>query len=392
MKPKQGGSYQSSSTTASSSYGANGLRKSKSVGGKTTGFVWDRGNVAAEISGSTITNMYNYGPDGLTEREKSNGEISIYLKNAHGDVTGVSDEYGIPEERYQFDAFGNTQTETEPAPLGYCGEYRDAESGLIYLRNRYYDTETGRFITEDPVKDGTNWYVYAANNPLMFVDPWGLLDVPNNGAESFSSMIAILSKIISYKVDYQNEAMQRNPDRQYLSELSNGAQQMRNMIDVEQIRSYSPQLAQLVEDNVLNTEGGGSIEQVPAVLAIYIEARQQLFQSEDERYYIGSELIPESKVNNTYEYYLNDGNSTVFIAGNAGSKEFNTFIDDRDIGAALAQRMLVNGYYRTSNEFEYIGWDIYGNYRKVLIYDLYKIWGPDYSYNLPDYGYYEPKV
>ena len=96
MKPKQGGSYQSSSTTASYSYGANGLRKSKSVGGKTTGFVWDRGNVAAEMTGSTITNMYNYGPDGLTEREKSNGEISIYLKNAHGDVTWISDEYGIP--------------------------------------------------------------------------------------------------------------------------------------------------------------------------------------------------------------------------------------------------------------------------------------------------------
>ena len=89
MKPKQGGSYQSSSTTASYSYGANGLRKSKSVGGKTTGFVWDRGNVAAEMTGSTITNMYNYGPDGLTERQKSNGEISIYLKNAHGDVTGI---------------------------------------------------------------------------------------------------------------------------------------------------------------------------------------------------------------------------------------------------------------------------------------------------------------
>ena len=125
--------YQSSSTTASYSYVANGLRKSKSVGGKTTGFVWDRGNVAAEMTGSTITNMYNYGPDGITEREKSNGEISIYLKNAHGDVTGISDEYGIPEERYQFDAFGNTQTETEPEPFGYCGEYRDAESGLIYL-------------------------------------------------------------------------------------------------------------------------------------------------------------------------------------------------------------------------------------------------------------------
>ncbi|MDO4302264.1 MAG: RHS repeat-associated core domain-containing protein, partial [Clostridia bacterium] len=34
-------------------------------------------------------------------------------------------------------------------PWGYCGEYRDKESGLIYLRNRYYDSSTGRFINED---------------------------------------------------------------------------------------------------------------------------------------------------------------------------------------------------------------------------------------------------
>ena len=59
-------------------------------------------------------------------------------------------------------------------PLLYCGEYYDAESGFIYLRNRYYDPSIGRFITEDPVRDGTNWYVYCENNPVMFIDRSGL--------------------------------------------------------------------------------------------------------------------------------------------------------------------------------------------------------------------------
>ncbi|MBQ4631249.1 MAG: RHS repeat-associated core domain-containing protein, partial [Clostridia bacterium] len=54
------------------------------------------------------------------------------------------------------------------------GEYHDKESGFIYLRARYYDPETGRFISEDPAMDGTNWYVYCSNNPVMFVDPCGL--------------------------------------------------------------------------------------------------------------------------------------------------------------------------------------------------------------------------
>ena len=58
-------------------------------------------------------------------------------------------------------------------PIGYAGEYHDEESGMIYLRGRYYDPEICRFITEDPAKDGLNWYAYCGNNPVTFVDPTG---------------------------------------------------------------------------------------------------------------------------------------------------------------------------------------------------------------------------
>ena len=44
-----------------------------------------------------------------------------------------------------------------------------------YLRARYYDSSIGRFITEDPAKDGLNWYVFCRNNPVMFVDRNGLM-------------------------------------------------------------------------------------------------------------------------------------------------------------------------------------------------------------------------
>ncbi len=45
---------------------------------------------------------------------------------------------------------------------------------MTYLRARYYDSNIKRFITEDPIKDGLNWYAYAGNNPVMYVDPSGL--------------------------------------------------------------------------------------------------------------------------------------------------------------------------------------------------------------------------
>ena len=43
-----------------------------------------------------------------------------------------------------------------------------------YLRARYYDSSIGRFITEDPAKDGLNWYAFCSNNPVTFVDSSGL--------------------------------------------------------------------------------------------------------------------------------------------------------------------------------------------------------------------------
>ena len=58
--------------------------------------------------------------------------------------------------------------------MQYCGEYTDQESGFIYLRNRYYDSETGRFINEDPARSGGNWYSYCSGNPIMFWDKAGL--------------------------------------------------------------------------------------------------------------------------------------------------------------------------------------------------------------------------
>ena len=78
-------------------------------------------------------------------------------------------------DAYTYDAFGNQLTSTNADnPFRYCGEYYDTETGFIYLRNRYYNPSTGRFISEDPIKDGTNWYVYCGSDPVNRWDPSGL--------------------------------------------------------------------------------------------------------------------------------------------------------------------------------------------------------------------------
>ena len=56
---------------------------------------------------------------------------------------------------------------------GGNGYETDADTGLIRCGNRYYNPYFGRFITQDPVGSGNNWYVYCANDPTRHVDPSG---------------------------------------------------------------------------------------------------------------------------------------------------------------------------------------------------------------------------
>ncbi|MBR5306269.1 MAG: RHS repeat-associated core domain-containing protein, partial [Oscillospiraceae bacterium] len=114
------------------------------------------------------------------------GSLSYYFFNAHGDVINrVNGSNGEVLKTYNYDSFGNIinpPTVGDPndpiyvdqSPFGYAGEYFDKENREIYLRARYYNSEYGRFVTEDPAKHGTNWYSYCENNPVTMVDGTGL--------------------------------------------------------------------------------------------------------------------------------------------------------------------------------------------------------------------------
>ena len=152
---------------SSYTYDADGLRNSITSIGATTNLVNISGNVVSEITPNGTASYYRAGNQIMYS---NNGTANnVYTYNGHGDVIKVGTDV------YTYDAFGNTLAEsTNGQPFRYCGEYQDLCSGLIYLRNRYYDPSIGRFITEDPARDGLNWYVYCDNNPVMFVDRNGL--------------------------------------------------------------------------------------------------------------------------------------------------------------------------------------------------------------------------
>ncbi len=87
---------------------------------------------------------------------KRDGELTRYVKDPHGNVIAASKDNNVLDE-YEYSAYGELLNGGAMSnPFRYCGEYYDTELDSVYLRNRYYTPSTGRFLTEDPIKDGMN--------------------------------------------------------------------------------------------------------------------------------------------------------------------------------------------------------------------------------------------
>jgi len=108
------------------------------------------------------------------------GETYTYHYNGIGSTIAVTDQAKNVVNKYSYTAFGvlTDYVEAVSQPFKYAGQYgvMYEPGGLYYMRARYYDADTGRFISEDPsgFNGGINLYAYCNSNPVNFVDPLGL--------------------------------------------------------------------------------------------------------------------------------------------------------------------------------------------------------------------------
>jgi len=157
-------------------YAGDGLRMSKAVGATTEAFTWDRSGILPLLLADGTTD-YVYGPDGSPlEQVSGSGTALFYLHDQIGSTRLLVNSSGAVQASYTYDAYGNVMghTGTVANPLGYDGQFNDAESGLIYLRARYYDPATAQFLVVDPARADINPYGYARQDPLNRFDPTGL--------------------------------------------------------------------------------------------------------------------------------------------------------------------------------------------------------------------------
>jgi RHS repeat-associated protein len=179
-----------SGTVVSIVYDAFGNRVAKTVNGVTTKYlVEDDVNptgypqVLDELTNGVVTRTYTYGLQRISENQIVSNvwTPSFYGYDGGGSVRQLTNSAGAVTDSYEYDAFGNkiNSTGTTPNNYFYRGEQFDSDLGLYYLRARYYNPSTGRFMSRDPLS-GLEWdpktlhkYLYVGSDPVNYVDPRG---------------------------------------------------------------------------------------------------------------------------------------------------------------------------------------------------------------------------
>jgi len=169
-------------------YDGDGNRVSKTVSGTTTYYLIGTLNpsgyaqVLEELAtiGSTPSRLYSYGLNLISQRQSS-GTTGFYGFDGSGNTRFLSVAGGTISDTYTYDAFGDllSSTGTTPNDYLYAGQQHDANLGFYYLRARYMNPTTGRFLTRDIVggnifdPPSLHKYTYTADNPINQNDPTG---------------------------------------------------------------------------------------------------------------------------------------------------------------------------------------------------------------------------
>ncbi|MBI5705635.1 MAG: RHS repeat-associated core domain-containing protein [Armatimonadetes bacterium] len=143
-------------------------------------------NYEAHSNNTALLTKYGIGARGIDYMETYNGStttVGFPIYDGHGNMIATigrsaSSPYYSTGDAREYDVWGKIRSgNTTGDPKNrYCanlGHPTDDESGLIYMRARYYEPWTGRFVSEDPARDGFNYFVYGDSNPVSGVDPNG---------------------------------------------------------------------------------------------------------------------------------------------------------------------------------------------------------------------------
>jgi RHS repeat-associated protein len=167
-------------------YTGDGRRVKKNVGASVRKFIYDFEKILQETDGTNTTqkeytsteNVY-----GDLLSDYTGGASTYYEFDGLGSTDALVNDAQTATDRYTYRAFGlanHTQGSTTNNDFDYVGRqgyFKDPEINLYFVRARYYDYLTGRWMSEDPLgyaAGDANLYRYVGNNPVNDSDPSGL--------------------------------------------------------------------------------------------------------------------------------------------------------------------------------------------------------------------------
>ena len=174
---------------ATYTYDASGIRTSKTVNGVTTEYLTAGGSVLSEKKNG-VWQHYLYDGSGQLMAIRYKGADYYYIRDGLMSITGLVDANGVAVVNYRYDSWGiltgitgsMAGTLGKDNPYRFKGYYYDEETGMYYLKSRYYQPEICRFISADSYDVltqspmalvDTNLYNYCDNNPVYREDENG---------------------------------------------------------------------------------------------------------------------------------------------------------------------------------------------------------------------------
>jgi RHS repeat-associated protein len=181
-------------------YDGRGNRIARNNNGSVTRFVLDRGrgmsHILCETNGSgNIIAYYIHGPQ-IVGRIGTDGSQRYYHTDHIGNVVALTNESQAITDRFAYTPFGELagREGTTANSFTYVGGLGVmAEAGNLYfMRARFYDSMTGRFVSKDPMFGNLGYpsshlkYVYSVSNPIVLFDPRGLIPERSNDIQDFT--------------------------------------------------------------------------------------------------------------------------------------------------------------------------------------------------------------
>ena len=349
--------------TSSFTYDGDGNRLTKTTGGTTVSYAFDALNRLTAVSGGGIAAQYQYDGDGNRFSQQAGASSYQYavdvarrnpsVLNENGSDGNIDFQYGLTmlsgssttlEQFYQADGVGSTADVTDATdtlkasytydpwgkllnpidPLGtkdkfkFAGEALDPQTGLYYLRARYYDPTVGRFISKDPLPGAVanplsqNRFAYALSNPLRYTDTLGLAPDVNSGDQGVLTSGTIFNSVglnftSSYEVSVSNGTYSGAPASTEPGEFGIGGLLGAGIIAGSTL--FGPEATEVVQPFVEDALNVASPPQLPdsfaGAAANMIAGSQDIYDGFQDIYNIVVAPIVNSIVSGLSDLYTN---------------------------------------------------------------------------------------